>query len=154
MGEDGRTTLAAAVPVGTKPRPLRSQTKSVSSHSGEAGARWPERWSRAGDTHEGAVGEWDGFGPAEVLVKDVPEAQLIEQGADDEDGSPVRGVSDLGIGGIRSLTVGLASEKFAELGEKLDQQVLATEIGDDALFDLTIFSVGFDDADIFVDGTA
>src|SRR5438105_7119146 len=33
-----------------------------------------------GDEHEGAVGERNAFGPPEVLVEDVPEAQLIEQG--------------------------------------------------------------------------
>jgi hypothetical protein len=31
-----------------------------------------------GDEHEAAVGKRDGFGATEVLVEDVPEAQLIE----------------------------------------------------------------------------
>jgi hypothetical protein len=58
------------------------------------------------------------------------------------------------LGGIGSVGVGLAGEEFAELGKDLDQEVLATEIGDDALLDLTVLAVGFDDADVFVDGAA
>jgi hypothetical protein len=86
----------------------------------------------------------------EVLVEDGPEAQLVEQGADDKDGSPVRGFAESGIVGITSLP----GEESPELGEHLDEEILATEIGDDALFDLTVFAVGFDDADVFVDGAA
>ena len=138
---------------GTKRRPLRSQTKSVSSAPGQAvlAGRSDEP---VGDQHEGAVGEWDSFGPAEVLVKDVPEAQLIEQGADDEDRPPVRGIDDLGFGGIGEVGVGLAGEELAEPGKDLDQEIFTTEIGDDALFDLPVFAVGLDDADILVNGAA
>ena len=32
------------------------------------------------------------------------------------------------------------------------QEVLATEVGDDALFDFTVVAIGFDDADVLVDG--
>src|SRR3954451_10514555 len=53
-----------------------------------------------GDEHEGAVGEGDAFGVPEVLVEDVPEAQLVEQGLDDEDGPPGRSIADLGFGRI------------------------------------------------------
>ena len=42
----------------------------------------------------------------------------------------------------------------AELGEDLDEEVLASEISDDALLDLAVFAVGLDDADVFVDGAA
>ena len=107
-----------------------------------------------GDEHEGAVGERDAFGLPEVLVEDVPEARLVEQGADDEDRPPGRGIDDLGIGGIGGLGAGLAGEEPPELGEDLDEEVLASEIGDDALLDLAAFAVGFDDADVFVDGAA
>src|ERR1700680_665172 len=48
----------------------------------------------------------------------------------------------------------LAGEEASELGEHFDEEVLPSEIGDDALLDLTAFAVGFDDADIFVDGAA
>ena len=48
----------------------------------------------------------------------------------------------------------LAGEEPSELGEDLDEEVLASEIGDDALLDLAVFAVGFDDADVFVDGAA
>src|SRR5262249_13640178 len=34
------------------------------------------------------------------------------------------------------------------------RSVLAAEVGDDALPDLAVFAVGFDDADVFVDGAA
>ena len=104
-----------------------------------------------GDEHEGAVGERDAFGLPEVLVEDGPEAQLIEQGPDDEDRPPGRGFAELGVGGISRR---LAGEEPSELGEDLDEEVLASEIGDDALLDLTAFAVGFDDADVFVDGAA
>jgi hypothetical protein len=79
---------------------------------------------------------------------------LIEQSADDEDRSPVGGVSDLWFGVIGSLAVSLTGEEFAEFGKDLDEEILATEIGDDALFDLTVLSVGLDDADVLVDGAA
>jgi len=107
-----------------------------------------------GDEYEGAVGERDAFGPAQMLVEDVPEAQLIEQGADDEDRPPVRGVADLGFPGIAGIDGVVPGEKLAELGEQLDEKVLASEIGDDALLDLAALAVGFDDADVFVDGAA
>ena len=79
-----------------------------------------------GDKHEGAVGERDAFGPPEVLVEDVPEAQLIEQGADDEDRPPVGGIAELGLGGIASFDR-LAGEETPELGEHLEEEVLASE---------------------------
>jgi hypothetical protein len=103
-----------------------------------------------GDEHEGAVGERNAFGLPEVLIEDAPEAQLIEQGPNDEDRSPGRSFAELGIGGIMSL----AGEEPSELGEHFDEEILASEISDDALLDLTAFAVGFDDADVFVDGAA
>jgi hypothetical protein len=60
----------------------------------------------------------------------------------------------LGFSAISWLGVGIACEEAAELGEELDEEVFASEIGDDALLDLTAVAVGFDDADIFVDGAA
>ena len=103
-----------------------------------------------GDEHEGAVGERHTFGPPEVLIEDAPEAQLVEQGPNDEDRPPVRGFAELRV---RRITV-LAGEEPSELGEYFEEEVLPSEIGDDALLDLTVFAVGLDDADVFVDGAA
>src|SRR5262249_39214201 len=86
----------------------------------------------------------------EFLIEDGPEAELVEQGPHDEDRPPGRGFAELGVRGIRSL----AGEEPLELGEYIDEEVLPSEIGDDALLDLTAFAVGFDDADVFVDGAA
>src|SRR4051794_9160135 len=140
---------AAAVPVGEEASPL-----AVADEVGLEPAGEPVLAGRGdepvGDEHEGAVGERDALGPPEVSVEDVPEAQLIEQGPNDEDRPPVRGFAELGVGGIRSL----AGEEPSELGEHLDEEVLSSEIGDDALLDLAAFAVGLDDADVFVDGAA
>ena len=103
-----------------------------------------------GDEHKGAVGEGDAFGLPEVSVEDAPESQLIEQGPNDEDRPPVRGFAELGVRGITIL----AGEEPSELGEHLEEEVLSSEIGDDALLDLTAFAVGLDDTDVFVDGAA
>ena len=90
---------AASVPVGDEATALAIADEVGFEPAGEAvlAGRSDEP---VGDEHEGAVGERDAFGPAEVLVEDVPEAQLIEQGADDEDRPPVGGIDDLGFGGI------------------------------------------------------
>src|SRR5262249_56619025 len=93
-----------------------------------------------GDEHEGAVGERDAFGVPEALVEDRPEAQLVEQGADDHDRPPGGGIAELELGRI----TGFASEEAPELGEHLKEEVLASEIGDDALLDRAGFAVGFD----------
>jgi hypothetical protein len=107
-----------------------------------------------GHEHEGAVGERDGFGPPEVLVEDGPKAQVVEPGTDDEDGPPGRGLDDLGTvwGGV--FLTDVAAEQSLELGEHLNEEVLASEIGNDALLDLAAVAVGFDDADGLVDGAA
>jgi hypothetical protein len=105
-----------------------------------------------GDEDEGAVGEGDALGVAEVLVEDRPEAQLIEQGPDDEDRPPGGGVDHLGVGGIAGLTIGVAVEEPPELGEQLDEEILTSEVGDNALLDLATVAIGFDNADVFVDG--
>jgi hypothetical protein len=107
-----------------------------------------------GDEHKGAVGERDTFGPAEVLVEDGPEAELVEQGPNDEDGSPGRGIDELGIGRRGVPLADVPTEQSLELGEDLDEEIFAAEIGDQALLDLAAFAVGFDDADVLVDGAA
>ncbi len=107
-----------------------------------------------GDQDEGTVRERNAFGPPERLVEDLPESQLLEQGPDDEDRPPGRGVEELRVWRIAGVGAGIAAEEFAELGEDRDEEVLASEVGDDALLDLSAFTVGLDDADVFVDGAA
>ena len=46
-----------------------------------------------------------------------------------------------------------ATETYG-FAEDLEEEILSSEVGDDALLDLTVFAVGFDDADVFVDGAA
>jgi hypothetical protein len=106
-----------------------------------------------GDEHERPVGERDAFGPPEVLVEDGPEAQLVEQGTDDEDRSPGGGVKDIEIGSLDGGVgrAGIAAQKSLELGEDRDEEIHATEIGDGALLDLAVVAIGFDDTDVFVD---
>jgi hypothetical protein len=107
-----------------------------------------------GDKDEGTVGEGDAFGFAEGVIEDRPEAELIEEGAEREDGSPGRGIDDLRIGRRGLLLAGVPAEQSLEPGEDLDEEIFAAEIGDDALLDLSAFAVGFDDADIFVENAA
>ena len=59
-----------------------------------------------------------------------------------------------GSAGSPASTAVVAGEEPPELGEDLDEEVLASEVGDDALLDLAAFAVGLDDADVFVDGAA
>jgi hypothetical protein len=105
-----------------------------------------------GDEHEAAVGEGNTSGPAEVLIQNVPEAQLLEQGADDEDGPPIRGITDLGFSRVAGFDNRFPGKQSAELGEYLDKEILASEVGENALLDLAALAVGFNDANVFVDG--
>jgi hypothetical protein len=107
-----------------------------------------------GDEDKGPVGEGDAFGLAEGFVKDGPEVELIEQGAESEDGTPGGGVDDLGIGRRGVLLADVAAEQSLELGEDLDEEIFAAEIGDDALLDLWAFAVGFDDPEVLVECAA
>jgi hypothetical protein len=78
---------------------------------------------------------------------------LVEQGPDGEDRPPGGGVEDVGVfdlGDVRSV----AAEEPLELGEDLDQEILAAEVGESALLDLTVVAIGLDDADILVDRAA
>jgi hypothetical protein len=107
-----------------------------------------------GHEDEGPVGEGDAFGSAEVLVEDRPEPQLVEQGTDDEDRPPGGCIDHLRFSGIAGVPAGIASEEAPELGKQLDEEILAAEIHDDALLDLTTFAVGFNDPDVLVDEAA
>ena len=79
---------------------------------------------------------------------------MVEQGTDDEDGSPGRGIDDLGIGQGGVFLTDVATEQSLEFGEDVDEEVFAAEVGDDALLDLAVFAVGLDDADVFVERAA
>src|SRR5512135_3502062 len=89
-----------------------------------------------GHEHEGAVGERDAFSVPEVLVEDGPEAELVEQETDGEDGPPSRGIDDLGIGRGGVFGTDVTTEQSLEFGEDIDEEIFAAEIGDDALLDL------------------
>jgi hypothetical protein len=145
--------MSAPVPVGHEASSLAIADEVGLEPAGEP-VLTGRRDEAVGDEHEGAVGERDAFGPPEVLVKDVPESRLVERGTDDEDRPPVRGIADLGFRGIVGFDGAGAGEEPAELGEHRDEEILAPEVGDDALLDLSAFAVGFDDADVFVDGAA
>ena len=105
-----------------------------------------------GHQDEGSVGERDAFGLARAGVEDGPKAQLIEQSPDDKDRSPGRGIDDVGHSRLAGIDARVPREEPLELGQDLDEEVLAAEIGDDALFDLAVIAISFDDADVFVDG--
>ena len=79
---------------------------------------------------------------------------MIEQGPDDEDRPPGGGIDDVEIFGFAVLPGAVAAEEPLELGEDLDQEVLAAEVGDGALLDLAVVAIGFDDADVLVDRAA
>src|SRR5262249_22255580 len=51
-----------------------------------------------GDQHKGSIRKRYALGSAQTAVEDLPEAELLEQGLDSEDGSPRRGIDDLGVG--------------------------------------------------------
>ena len=107
-----------------------------------------------GDEDKGPVGDGDAVGFAERCIADRPEAERIERGAESEDGSPGRGLDDRAIGRRSLLLADVPTEQSLELGEDLEEETFAAEIGDDALLNLSAFAVGFDDADGFVECVA
>src|SRR5262249_13909120 len=104
-----------------------------------------------GDEDEGTVGERNAFGASEVMVEDLPEPELSEQGSDGEDRPPGRGIDDLRIEGVVDFVRAVAPEESLEFGEDIDEEIFAAEVGVDALLDLAVLAVGFDNADVFVD---
>jgi hypothetical protein len=104
-----------------------------------------------GDEPNGPVRDRAAFGLAEGFVAGGPEAALIDQDADGADGSPGRGSDDLGISRRGVPLADVATAQSLELGEDLDEEIVAAAIGDDALLDLSALAVGFDEADVFVE---
>src|SRR5271157_2115208 len=106
-----------------------------------------------GDQDERPVGERHTLGLTERRVEDGPQPELVEQGPDDEDRPPGRGVEDVGVfdlGGVRAVP----AEEPLELGWDLDKEVLAAKVGESALLNLAVVAIGLDDADILVDRAA
>jgi hypothetical protein len=85
-----------------------------------------------------------------VLIEDGPQAQLVEQGPDDQNRSPGQGLADLQLRDLGSLW--FAAEETFELGEEGLEEILAAEVGDGALLDFAAVAIGFDDADVFIVG--
>ena len=106
-----------------------------------------------GDQHERPVGERHALGLAQSCIEDSPEPELIEQGPDDQERPPGGGVEDVGVIGLGAVRA-VPAEQPLELGEDLDQKVLAAEVGEGALLDLAAVAIGLDDADILVDSAA
>src|SRR5262249_30202911 len=105
-----------------------------------------------GHEHKGPVGQRHVFGSPQRFVEDLPEAELVEQGPYREDRPPSRSIHNLGIGQLAGVESLVPSEQALESRQHLDQEVLPTEVGDDALLDLAVLAVGLDDADVLVDG--
>ncbi len=105
------------------------------------------------DQHERPVSKRRALGLAQSRIEDGPEPELIEQGPDDEDRPPGGGVEDIGVFGLGAVRA-VPAEQPLELGEDLDQKVLAAEVSKSALLDFASLAVGLDDADILVDRAA
>ena len=94
-------------------------------------------------THKGSPG------PPEVIVEDLPQAELLEQGADHEHRPPGPGLRDESP--PRRIEGGVAAEDAFKFGQQRVEDILAAKVGDDALLDLAVVAVGFDNADVLVD---
>ena len=106
-----------------------------------------------GQEHEGAVGERRTFlGLAEQLVEDFPQAQLVQESADDEHGAPGGGFEDFEIVVAHfAIQAWLAAQEALQLRKQRLQHVQASQVGDGALFDLAVLAIGLDDADVHID---
>jgi hypothetical protein len=77
---------------------------------------------------------------------------LLPQGADDQDRSPGGGIQDAQGVAVFASHQGFTEQDALQLGQQSGEEIFATEVGDDALFDLAVLAIGFDDADVLVDG--
>ena len=106
-----------------------------------------------GDEHESPVRERGPLvGLAQKFVEQLPQAQLLEERAHDQHGSPGRGFENVDVAGRLTGRQRLTREEALQLRQQRRQDVSAAEVGDGALLDLAVLPVGFDDADVFVDG--
>jgi hypothetical protein len=106
-----------------------------------------------GHEHERTVGERDVLGSPKQFVEDLPEAELVEQSPNGEDWPPGRSIQDAGLRQVSGVESFVASEHALKLRQHLDQEILTSKIGDDALLHLVVLAKGLDDADVVVDGT-
>jgi len=86
------------------------------------------------------------------LVEDSPEIELLEECLYGEGGSPGRSIEDVNGIGIFAFRRGRAEQEALEFGQQGCEEVLASELGDDPLFNFAVVAVGFDNADVLVDG--
>ena len=70
------------------------------------------------DQYEGTVGKRDSFGSSQMLVEDSPKVQLLEQGAENEDWSPVEDIAEVGFS---TLGLSIASEKPSQSRKHLNK---------------------------------
>ena len=139
---------------GMKRRPLRSQTKWVSA-SRRGRAHFAGRGEPVGDEHKGTVGKGDALACPRSRSR-MPESELVEQGRmsnDVEDGGIKHPRDRLELGSV-GITVLAGEESSESSGSAWTRRSFESEVGDNALLDLTAFAVGLDDADVFVDGAA
>ena len=105
-----------------------------------------------GQQDKNAIGKGRSFsGPGQQLVEDAPQPEAIEERPHGQDRPPGRGIDDLD--GIRIFTRRhrRAEQRAFEFGQEKREQILATQISDDALFDFAVVTVGFDDTNVLVD---
>src|SRR5262249_9890317 len=112
-----------------------------------------------GNEDEGPIGIRDlssilpGFGLSQVLIENLPECELVEQGTDQEDRTPGPGFENVHVGGLIHEAWFPAQDTFESREERL-QEILATQVGDDPLLDFAVFAIGLDDANVLIDGAA
>jgi hypothetical protein len=105
-----------------------------------------------GQEDESAIREGRTFlGLAKQGVEDGPQAELVKEGADNQNGSPGGGFEDVDVTVRFTGPRWFALEEALQLGQQDGEEVLTPEIDDGALFDLTVLAKGLDDTDILVD---
>src|ERR1700691_5628953 len=108
-----------------------------------------------GQQDKNAIGKGRSFsGPGQQLVEDAPQTEAIEERPHGRDRPPGRGIDDLD--GLRIFTRRhrRAEQSAFQLGQEKREEILATQISDDTLFDFAVVAVGFDDTDVLVDVAA
>ena len=108
-----------------------------------------------GQQDERALGKTRPFlGARQKRVEGGPKPELIEERPHSEHRPPSRGINDLDGIRIFSDRRRRAEQHALQVGEQSGEDVLASEIGDDALLDLAVVPIGLDDAHVLVDGAA
>ena len=107
-----------------------------------------------GHQHEGAVGIRDGLGTPQDLIEQRPQSQLLEEVTKDQDRTPGGCVEDLDVLFRPPVDRRRPFQHAPKLRQHGAEQILAAQIGDDALLDFAVLAVGFDHADVLVDRAA